>query len=212
MSPDTFNGLEAPFPGLVTSRQGGPRWLVTGALVSNFGSSVTNVFRVGKQWAPVAFLLESEPTENFIDFQGITDPWSGDNFQSQGRDTQVWQISDNVSWSKGNHLFRFGGDYQQIFADTFNDVGINPRIVLGTPAHNTGDISDSEFSVLEREHKNIGPQRIREYRRKPVECLCYIERYVLRPPALFLALPGQGCSSKETSRCTSWINGVRRVI
>jgi hypothetical protein len=145
LSPDTFNNLEAPFPGLVNSTQGGPRWLVTGALVSNFGSSVSNVFRVGKQWAPVGFLLEQEPTLPFIDFQGITDPAAGTNFQSQGRDTQVWQISDNLSWSHGNHLIRMGGDYQQIFADTFNDVGINPTIVLGTPAHNTGNISDSSF-------------------------------------------------------------------
>ena len=145
LSPDTFNGLEAPFPGLVNSAQGGPRWLVTGALVSSFGASVTNVFRVGKQWAPVGFLLDQNPTENFIDFQGITDPWAGGNFQSQGRDTQVWQVSDNLSWSKGSHLFRMGADYQQIFADTFNDVGINPRIVLGTPAHNTGGILDSEI-------------------------------------------------------------------
>ena len=145
LTPDTFNGLEAPVPGLVNSAQGGPRWLVTGALVSSFGANITNVFRVGKQWAPVGFLLDQNPTENFIDFQGITDPWAGGNFQSQGRDTQVWQISDNVSWSRGNHLFRFGGDYQQIFADTFNDVGINPRIVLGTPAHNSGGINDSEI-------------------------------------------------------------------
>ncbi|HET9788148.1 MAG TPA: hypothetical protein VFP47_13495, partial [Pyrinomonadaceae bacterium] len=79
------------------------------------------------------------------DFQGITDPWAGGNFQSQGRNTQVWQVSDNVSWSKGSHLFRMGGDYQQIFADTFNDVGINPRIVLGTPSHNPGGIDDSEI-------------------------------------------------------------------
>ncbi len=145
LSPDTFNGLEAPFPGLTNAFQGGPRWLVTGALVSNFGASVTNVFRVGKQWAPVGFLLEKEPTADFIDFQGITDPYSGDNFQSQGRDTQVWQISDNLSWSRGNHLFRMGGDYQQIYADTFNDAGINRRIVLGTPAHNDGGILDSSF-------------------------------------------------------------------
>ena len=145
LSPDTFNNLEAPFPGLVNSTQGGPRWLVTGALVSNFGASITNTFRVGKQWAPVGFLLESQPTEAFIDFQGITDPWAGDNFQSQGRDTQVWQISDNVAWSKGSHLFKFGGDYQQIYADTFNDAGINPRIVLGTPTHNTGGVGDSSF-------------------------------------------------------------------
>lgn len=145
LSPDTFNGLEAPFPGLVSSTQGGPRWLVTGALVSNFGSSITNVFRVGKQWAPVGFLLESDPTEPFIGFQGITLPYAGGGFQSQGRDTQVWQISDNVSWSRGDHVIRFGGDYQQIFATTFNDAGINPFITLGTPAHNSGNISDASF-------------------------------------------------------------------
>ena len=145
LSPDTFNGLEAPFPGLVNSSQGGPRWLVTGALVSNFGSSMTNVFRVGKQWAPVGFLLERDPTEPFIGFQGITLPYAGGGFQSQGRNTEVWQISDNFSWSRGDHLIRFGGDYQQIFADTFNDAGINPFITLGTPAHNSGDILDSSF-------------------------------------------------------------------
>ena len=156
LSPDTFNSLEAPFPGLVNSTQGGPRWLVTGAVVSNFGSSITNVFRVGKQWAPVGFLLESEPTQPFIDFQGITDPYAGDNFQSQGRDTQVWQISDNVSWSKGNHLVRFGGDYQRIFADTFNDVGINQRIVLGTPAHNSGGISDTSFPFSNADIRTSG--------------------------------------------------------
>lgn len=145
LSPDTFNGLEAPFPGLVSSKQGGPRTLVTGALVSNFGSSMTNVFRVGKQFAPVAFALESNPTAPFIGFQGITLPYAGGGFQSQGRDTQVWNVKDDFSWSKGQHLIRFGGDYQRIFATTFNDAGINPFITLGTPAHNTGGIADSSF-------------------------------------------------------------------
>lgn len=145
LTPDTFNGLEAPFPGLVSSSQGGPRWLVTGAMVSNFGGSITNTFRVGRQWAPVGFLLESDPTEPFIGFVGITLPYAGGGFQSQGRDTQVWQISDNVAWSKGSHLIRFGGDYQRIFADTFNDAGINQFIFLGTPAHNSGGIADASF-------------------------------------------------------------------
>jgi len=145
LSPDTFNGLEAPFPGLVNSTQGGPRWLVTGALVSNFGSNVTNVVRAGRQWAPVGFLLERNPTEAFINFQGITDPYAGGNFQSQGRDTQVWNIKDDLTWSKGNHLFKMGGDYQQIFATTFNDVGTNQIINLGTPSHNPGGIDDSDF-------------------------------------------------------------------
>ncbi len=145
LSPDTFNGLEAPFPGLVSSTQGGPRWLVTGALVSNFGSNKTNTFRVGRQWAPVGFLLESSPTEPFIGFVGITLPYAGGGFQSQGRDTQVWNVKNDFSWSKGNHLIRLGGDYQRIFATTFNDTGINPRINLGTPAHNSGSIADTSF-------------------------------------------------------------------
>lgn len=156
LSPDTFNGLEAPFPGGVNSTQGGPRWLVTGALVSNFGSSITNVFRIGKQWAPVGFNLESNPTSPFIILTGITVPYAGTNFQSQGRDTQVWQISDNVSWSKGNHLVRFGGDYQRIFADTYNDVGTNPSIILGTPSHNTGGLDDSEFPFSSATNRTAG--------------------------------------------------------
>jgi hypothetical protein len=147
LSPDTFNGLEAPFPGLTNGFQGGPRWLVTAAAVSNFGSNVTNVFRVGKQWAPVAFLVDEAPPQAFINFSGITQPFPvlGGGFEKQGRDTQVWQISDNVSWSRGSHLIRFGGDYQQIFADTFNDAGITQNIILGAPSHNTGGILDSSF-------------------------------------------------------------------
>src|SRR5688572_16262846 len=159
LSPDTFNGLEAPFPGLGSAFQGGPRTLITGALVSNFGSSITNVFRVGKQWAPVGFLLETEPTGSFVNFAGTltqTFPVLGGGFQKQGRDTQVWQFSDNMSWSKGSHLIRFGGDYQQIFADTFNDAGINTNIILGTPAHNSGGIADTSFPFSTAANRQSG--------------------------------------------------------
>ena len=158
LSPDTFNGLEAPYPGLVNSTQGGPRSLVTGALVSNFGSSITNVFRVGKQWAPVGFLLEEDPTEPFISLPGMTSVYAGGGFQSQGRDTQVWQISDNISWSRGNHLIRFGGDYQQIYANTFNDAGINQSITLGTPTHNNGGISDASFPGSSSANRTLARQ------------------------------------------------------
>jgi hypothetical protein len=159
LSPDTFNGLEAPFPGGNNAFQGGPRWLVTGALVSNFGSSVTNVFRVGKQWAPVGFLMDEDPTQPFVFFTGITNPFpvlGTAAFQKQGRDTQVWQISDNVSWSRGNHLIKFGADYQQVFADTFNDAGITPNIILGTPAHNSGGIQDSSFPFSSAANRSSG--------------------------------------------------------
>ena len=60
--PDVFtNGVDAPFPGGVNAFQSSTRNLVTPALVSTFGSSVTNVFRYGRQWAPVIFDRDSQP-------------------------------------------------------------------------------------------------------------------------------------------------------
>src|SRR5688572_15174085 len=134
LGPDTFNGLEAPFIGGINAFQESKRYLLTAALVSNFGSSITNVFRWGRQWAPVGFLRDSNATEPYILFSGITNPQN--TFQSQGRETTVDQFTDNVAWSRGNHLFRFGGDYQKILADTFNDAGINQTITIGTNSAN----------------------------------------------------------------------------
>ena len=143
LGPDTFNGLEAPFVGGVNAFQESKRWLVTGALVSNFGSSITNVFRYGKQWAPVGFLRESTADAPYVLFSGITNPEN--TFQSQGRNTVVDQYTDNASWAKGKHLFRFGGDYQKVFADTFNDAGINQTISLGENSLNESGITDDDF-------------------------------------------------------------------
>jgi hypothetical protein len=143
LGPDTFNGIEAPFVGGINAFQESKRWLVTGALVSNFGSSITNVFRYGKQWAPVGFLRESNAAEPYILFSGITNPQN--TFQSQGRNTVVDQYTDNASWATGKHLFRFGGDYQKIFADTFNDAGINQTITMGTNSANPSGVTLDDF-------------------------------------------------------------------
>lgn len=142
LNPDTFNGLEAPFPGGVDGFQASVRNLITGALVSSFGSS-SNVFRIGRQFAPVSFLRASTATSPYISLTGIS---TVDNtFQSQGRETTVDQYSDNFAVSKGSHSFRFGFDYQKIFANTFNDAGINPTIVLGTNTSNGSGILLNEL-------------------------------------------------------------------
>jgi hypothetical protein len=64
---------------------------------------------------------------------------------SQGRETVVDQIKDDFSMTKGNHIIRAGFDYQQVFADTFNDAGINPSISLGTNSSNSSGILLSEL-------------------------------------------------------------------
>lgn len=139
--PDTFNGLESPFPGGTDAGQTSTRTLWTTALVSTFGN-ISNTFRYGRQWAPVSFTRLDSPTEPFIFFSGITNV--NNTFMSQGREVTVNQFSDNMVVPKGNHVFRFGADIQRIFAYTFNDAGINQGITLGTNSLNPSGILSSE--------------------------------------------------------------------
>src|SRR5262249_25028784 len=69
-------------------------------------------------------------------------------FLSQGRTTTVTQIIDNLAMPKGNHTFRFGADYQQIFDSSFNDAGINQTITLGSNSANSNGITAAQFPFL----------------------------------------------------------------
>jgi hypothetical protein len=146
LKPDTFNTLEAPFPGGVDAFQASKRILTTAAIHSTFGSRVTNEVRVGHQRAPVGFLRDSQPTNYFINFASVQDYER--NFLSQGRNTMVYQYIDNLSMILGSHALRFGGDVQSITAYTFNDAGTNQVINLGTNAANPDGILNSEFPNL----------------------------------------------------------------
>lgn len=154
LKPDTFNSLDAPFPGGVSAFQESKRTLLTAAIHSTFGSRMTNEVRVGHQRAPVGFLRDSQPTAPFVAFTGIT---TFDNtFMSQGRNTLVYQYIDNFSLISGSHTMRFGGDVQSITAITFNDGGINQTINLGTNAANPDGILNAEFPNLPAGATGVG--------------------------------------------------------
>jgi hypothetical protein len=139
--PDVFtNGVEAPFPGGVNAYQFSTRSLFTPALVSTFGNNVTNVFRYGRQWAPVVFDRDTPPTAPFISLPGVLINYDNGNMP-QPRETIVNQWSDSVSWSMGNHLWKFGGDYQKVLTKSYNSAGINQTIQLGTNAANSNGIT-----------------------------------------------------------------------
>lgn len=151
LTPDTFNSLDAPFPGGVNALQSSERTLVTAAIHSTFGSRMTNEVRVGHQRAPVGFIRESNPTRPFITFPtvgGISITTPDNTFMSQGRNTMVYQYIDNFSLVTGAHSWRFGGDFQSITAATFNDAGINQTINIGTNAANPDGIVNSMFPNL----------------------------------------------------------------
>ena len=152
IDPDTFNSNEAPFPGGIDANQGSTRWLLTVADHSTFGN-ITNEARWGRQWAPVQFLRKAPPAGpffiNFSNLNAQSRITNFDNtFMSQGRNTTVTQFLDNLAMPKGNHTLRFGADYQQIFADTFNDAGIEETINLGSNPANSNGITASKFPLL----------------------------------------------------------------
>jgi len=134
--PDVFtNGLDAPFPGGVNGFQASTRNLITPALVSTFGSNWTNVVRYGRQWAPVDFNRDSMPSAPFTALPGVLVNYDN-TFMPQPRNTIVNQVTDNLSWTKGNHLWKFGADWQNVLGISRNDAGINQTIQLGTNAAN----------------------------------------------------------------------------
>lgn len=147
LTPDTFNALEAPFPGGVNAFQASQRVLWSAAIHSTFGAHMTNEARLGRQYAPVGFLRESQPTVPFIVFGAATTNFDN-TFMSQGRNTQLWQGVDNFSLVQGSHTFRMGADVQSVGAISTNDAGINETVTLGTNSANPDGILTSAFPNL----------------------------------------------------------------
>src|SRR5215831_731442 len=140
----TTNGLEAPFPGGVNGFQASTRNLVTPALVSTFGNNVTNVFRFGRQWAPVDFNRDKPQTVPFVSLPGVLTNYDN-TFLAQPRNTIVDQATDTLSWVKGNHLWKFGGDWQNVLGISRNDAGIVQTINFGTNAANGNNIVNASL-------------------------------------------------------------------
>lgn len=136
----TTNGLEAPFPGGVNGFQASTRNLITPALVSTFGNNVTNVFRFGRQWAPVDFNRDKEQTVPFISLPGVLTNYDN-TFLPQPRNTIVDQATDTLSWVKGNHLWKGGMDWQNVLGISRNDAGIVQLNQLGTNNANQANIT-----------------------------------------------------------------------
>jgi hypothetical protein len=138
----TTNGLEAPFPGGVNGFQASTRNLITPALVSTFGPNVTNVLRYGRQWAPVDFNRDTPQLVPFISLPGVLTNYDN-TFLPQPRNTKVHQITDNLSWVKGNHSYKFGMDWQNVLGISRNDAGIVQLHQLGTNAANANNLSNA---------------------------------------------------------------------
>jgi len=115
--------------------------------VSTFGSSVTNVVRYGRQWAPVDFNRDKPQLVPLISLPGVLTNYDN-NFLPQPRNTIVNQVTDTLSWIKGNHSYKFGMDWQNVLGLSRNDAGIVQQHNLGGNNSNTTNLTTAATGNL----------------------------------------------------------------
>ncbi len=65
------------------------------------------------------------------------------NSQVSGRNGEVYELMDNASWVKENHLFRFGGNYRSTAVEPFSFAGVLPSFTLGFGSGNINPLSST---------------------------------------------------------------------
>lgn len=136
---DSLNNADATYPGQPQGWQGGHRWGFAVGHDWSITNSLVNEFRIGHQSANVMFARPARPKGPAIISASFTDPILP-NF-AQGRNSPVEDISDNMTFVKGNHTFKWGTTIRFTSQDGFNDAGIYPNVSLSTGNGNTAPSS-----------------------------------------------------------------------
>ncbi|MBK9163069.1 MAG: TonB-dependent receptor [Acidobacteria bacterium] len=103
----------------------------------------SNELRGGWFNSEPVFLRSDANPANFVNIPLATNPEV--TFQDQGRIVDTVNLQDNATFIFRNHNFRFGGQFQSVRIDAFNDAGIVPTFTIGTNL-NTPQISTAQFT------------------------------------------------------------------
>jgi hypothetical protein len=127
---DARTDIAAGFSDQVFNTQGGPTTLYVGAWQMNPTPSFSNEVRGGYQRSEPFFLSTTDPTSLpfLLTIPLATNPEA--SFQSQGRNTDYYNIQDNASYTFGNHALRFGGQAQLYRIEAINNAGITPTYAI----------------------------------------------------------------------------------
>ena len=129
-TPDGLNLEYAILPGTGTQLgspslegQYGLNWTGSIGLRSVITPNITNELTGGIQGGANALGDGLSPADygiwngNLVSFAGyMTNPYNGNFTNFAPRSTPVYQVNDNVSYSKGSHLFNFGANFTQVNA------------------------------------------------------------------------------------------------
>lgn len=149
---DPNNDIDARFPGLPGAGQDSTRRLGSASWRANLTPTINNEVRFGVQWAPVDFTTQETFQRGYQIL--LSDPGLGEsdlfenpiqNFMPQGRNAPVYDLLENMSWVKGNHTFKLGGNYRALRVDQFNAAGTVPQYILGFGTGNQDPLTASLF-------------------------------------------------------------------
>jgi Carboxypeptidase regulatory-like domain len=97
-------------------------------------ATLSNEFRLGQFFSiPDFFRTDTLPTA-FYSPTLITNPQPLNGaavFLQQGRAVKTRNLQDTVSWTVGDHTLRFGGQFQSVKINAYNDAGIIPTYNIG---------------------------------------------------------------------------------
>jgi Carboxypeptidase regulatory-like domain len=118
--------------------QGGPTTLYVGTYRRTFGSSFVNEVRGAYQRSEPFFNQGPVPQDFIIGgLPFVSNPQA--TFRDQGRNTSLYVVQDNASYTFGNHTFRFGGQWEahridsEVNFDTIPTFSVSTTGNLNTP-------------------------------------------------------------------------------
>jgi hypothetical protein len=114
----------------------GHTWMISNNLVNNVRYGYTRQ----------AFTSSGDSTGNDISFRFVFQP--NGQLHDVSRVTPVHNITDDVSWTHGKHIFQYGINIRAIsnarvtFANAFDNAVTNPSFYLGAGDHVSGSFQD----------------------------------------------------------------------
>lgn len=151
-STDNLNNGDALFPGRPGGVNGGPTLGYSIGSDWTLRPTIINEFRFGHQSGDTFFTRPDRPQGLGVAFNVITNPINL-AFASV-RNSPVYDFTDNVTWVKGRHIFKFGGNYRHTRQWSSDDNSIYPNASLartGAPVPAGVGPSGGVISSLDRQ-------------------------------------------------------------
>ncbi len=127
---DALNNADARFPGQLQGTQGGRRWGYSIGSDWSLTPNIVNEARFGYRAAATDFLRPARPKGVAYISNLYTDPINP-NF-SNGRDSPVYDITENVTMVRQKHTFKAGANLRFTKQHNWRDDNIYPNVTFAT--------------------------------------------------------------------------------